>query len=198
MAPEPKDRPATARLAALETFAVRRASATAVICTGLRDDLVARGIDAAKIMVSPNGVDLTVFGDPLPRDDALAAELCLADETIGFIGSFYDYEGLDDLIAAMPALVARRPNLKLVLVGGGPDGRRLARAGRCVAGVERDPLRRPSRARRGRALLQRDRRAGVSAQSHTADRSGHAAQADRGDGATQPGRPRRTSADIAN
>ena len=39
---------------------------------------------------------------------------------IGFIGSFYDYEGIDDLIAAMPALVALRPRLKLLLVGGGP------------------------------------------------------------------------------
>jgi PEP-CTERM/exosortase A-associated glycosyltransferase len=104
----------------LETFAVRRADATAVICEGLRSDLIARGIDADKIMVSPNGVDLTVFGEPSPRDAALARELGLTDETIGFIGSFYDYEGLDGLIAAMPALVARRPALKLVLVGGGP------------------------------------------------------------------------------
>ena len=39
---------------------------------------------------------------------------------MGFIGSYYDYEGLDDLIAAMPALVAVRPRAKLLLVGGGP------------------------------------------------------------------------------
>ncbi|RYY42369.1 MAG: glycosyltransferase, partial [Sphingomonadales bacterium] len=41
-------------------------------------------------------------------------------DTIGFIGSFYDYEGLDDLIAAMPALLAQRPTARLVMVGGGP------------------------------------------------------------------------------
>ncbi len=41
-------------------------------------------------------------------------------EVIGFIGSFYDYEGLDDLIAAMPRLVAARPGARLLLVGGGP------------------------------------------------------------------------------
>jgi glycogen(starch) synthase len=41
-------------------------------------------------------------------------------ETVGFIGSFYDYEGLDDLIAAMPRLVAARPQAALLLVGGGP------------------------------------------------------------------------------
>ncbi|MEN3748806.1 TIGR04063 family PEP-CTERM/XrtA system glycosyltransferase [Sphingomonas sp. HF-S3] len=106
---------------ALETRAVRRADAVAVICDGLRRDLVARGVDAGKIFVSPNGVDLTLFGDPLPRDAALVARLGLEGaETIGFIGSFYDYEGLDDLIAAMPALVAARPAMHLVLVGGGP------------------------------------------------------------------------------
>ena len=106
----------------LETRAVRRADAVAVICEGLKGDLVSRGIDPAKIMVSPNGVDLALFGEPAPRDAALAAELGLGegDDVVGFIGSFYDYEGLDDLIAAMPALVAVRPNAKLLLVGGGP------------------------------------------------------------------------------
>ena len=106
---------------ALEGWAVDRVDAVAVICQGLRSDLVARGVDPARIMVSPNGVDLTLFGAPLPHDDGLAAELGIAgDEVIGFIGSFYDYEGLSDLIAAMPALVATRPRAKLVLVGGGP------------------------------------------------------------------------------
>jgi glycogen synthase len=105
---------------ALETWAVRRADAVAVICEGLRGDLTARGIDTGKIVVSPNGVDLSLFGAPPPRDDALAAQLGLDGEVIGFIGSFYDYEGLDDLIAAMPMLVAQRPQARLLLVGGGP------------------------------------------------------------------------------
>ena len=104
----------------LETWAVRRADGVAVICEGLRGDLVARGVPADKIMVSPNGVDLTLFGTPPVRDAALAATLGLEDEVVGFIGSFYDYEGLDDLIAAMPALVAARPRAQLLLVGGGP------------------------------------------------------------------------------
>ncbi len=106
---------------ALETWAVHRADAVAVICEGLRGDLVARGVAADKIVVSPNGVDLSLFGEPVAAEPALARELGLEDaETIGFIGSFYDYEGLDDLIAAMPALVAARPKARLMLVGGGP------------------------------------------------------------------------------
>ena len=105
---------------AIETWAVRRADAVAVICDGLRGDLIARGIAPAKIMVSPNGVDMGMFGTPLPRDAALAAALGLGGDVIGYIGSFYDYEGIDDLIAAMPALVARSPAAQLLLVGGGP------------------------------------------------------------------------------
>ena len=111
----------------LETHAVKSADAVAVICEGLRGDLVARGIDPDKITVSPNGVDLDLFGDPPPRDDALAETLGLAadDAVIGYIGSFYDYEGIDDLIAAMPALVAVQPRARLLLVGGGPMERAL-------------------------------------------------------------------------
>jgi glycogen synthase len=105
----------------LETRAARRADAVAVICEGLRRDLIARGIAAEKILVSPNGVDLDLFGEPPERDERLAAELGLEDaEVIGFIGSFYDYEGLDDLIEAMPRLIERRPSANLLLVGGGP------------------------------------------------------------------------------
>jgi PEP-CTERM/exosortase A-associated glycosyltransferase len=92
-----------------------------VICEGLRQDLVMRGVAPDKIAVSPNGVDLDLFGDPPPPDEALRARLGLKGaEVIGFIGSFYDYEGLDDLIAAMPLLVAKRPRAHLLLVGGGP------------------------------------------------------------------------------
>ena len=105
----------------LETHAVRQADAVAVICEGLRSDLIARGVDAAKIIVSPNGVDMEQFGTPVPRDPALTAKLGLEGaDVVGFIGSFYDYEGLDDLIAAMPRLVRARPKAKLLLVGGGP------------------------------------------------------------------------------
>lgn len=105
----------------LETHAARSADAVAVICEGLRADLVERGIAGNKVIVSPNGVDLALFGDPPARDDALARRMGVDGcEVVGFIGSFYGYEGLDDLIAAMPLLVAKRPEACLLLVGGGP------------------------------------------------------------------------------
>ncbi|HQV04292.1 MULTISPECIES: TIGR04063 family PEP-CTERM/XrtA system glycosyltransferase [unclassified Novosphingobium] len=106
---------------ALESHVVAGADAVVTICQGLKDDLVLRGTDPAKITISPNGVDLSLFGEPAPRDAALASELGLGKgPVVGFIGSFYDYEGLDDLIAAMPLLGERLPDARLLLVGGGP------------------------------------------------------------------------------
>ncbi len=107
---------------ALESRAIGQADAVAVICEGLRADLIARGVPADKVMVSPNGVDLAQFGDPPPRDTALALALGISDgaPVIGFIGSYYDYEGIDIAIAAMPELCAAVPGVQLLLVGGGP------------------------------------------------------------------------------
>ena len=106
---------------ALETAVARRADAVVTICRGLKDDLVTRGIAADRITVSPNGVDLALFGAPAAADPGLASALGLAGgPVIGFIGSFYDYEGLDLLIAAMPDVVAQVPGAQLLLVGGGP------------------------------------------------------------------------------
>lgn len=106
----------------LETRALKRADAVTTICEGLRGDIIGRGIPADKVTVIPNAVDTDDFtggGDP---DPALAADLGLAGRTvIGFIGSFYGYEGLHLLLAAMPEILAKAPDTCLLLVGGGPE-----------------------------------------------------------------------------
>lgn len=124
---------------ALEDRVVARADHVVTICEGLRADLAARGTDAGRITVMPNGVDLALFGTPIARDHALGEALGLgAGPVIGFIGSFYDYEGLDDLIEAMPALVARHAQARLLLVGGGPREQALreqAQASPCARAI---------------------------------------------------------------
>ncbi len=116
----------------LENLVVARAGAVVTICEGLRADLIDRGTAADRISIIPNGVDLDMFGDPPPRDPAFARQLSLGEgPVIGFIGSFYDYEGIDDLIAAMPALIRRHPGARLLLVGGGPCDLALKRQALC-------------------------------------------------------------------
>ena len=106
---------------ALEDHVVNGADAVVTICQGLRNDLIARGIAPDRITIMPNGVDMALFGKPLVRDSAFAQSLGLGEgPVIGFLGSFYPYEGLDDLISAMPAIVAARPDARLLMVGGGP------------------------------------------------------------------------------
>jgi PEP-CTERM/exosortase A-associated glycosyltransferase len=109
----------------LENSVAARAQAVVTICKGLRDDMVARGFDGGKFTVVPNGVDLSLFGAAAPRDAPLARELGFdtsheGGPVIGFVGSFYPYEGVDDLIAAMAAVLVAHPGARLLLVGGGP------------------------------------------------------------------------------
>jgi PEP-CTERM/exosortase A-associated glycosyltransferase len=107
---------------ALETSAIRRANHVFTICEGLRADIVARGISASHVTVIPNAVDVETFQLAQPADPALQEKWGLKDRTvIGFIGSFYAYEGLDLLVAALPDVIKAHPNACLLLVGGGPQ-----------------------------------------------------------------------------
>ena len=111
---------------ALETYALRHVDHVFTICEGLRRDMLGRGIAADKVTVIPNAVDVSQFQPSGVPDAALKAELGLDGcEVVGFIGSFYAYEGLDLLLAAFPQMLQRRPGLRLLLVGGGPQEARL-------------------------------------------------------------------------
>jgi PEP-CTERM/exosortase A-associated glycosyltransferase len=111
---------------ALETRACQQADAVTCICEGLQQDLAGRGIPSSKITVIPNAVDPAQFTFGVPADTNLRTSLGLEDaRVIGFIGSFYAYEGLDLLLAAAPAMIARDPRIRILLVGGGPEESRL-------------------------------------------------------------------------
>ncbi len=105
---------------ALETYVLRRANAITTICAGLCNDIVARGISKENVTVIPNAVDLehfTVGGVP---DQALAEKLGLNRKCVlGFIGSFYAYEGLPLLLQALPEILRTVPDVRILLVGGG-------------------------------------------------------------------------------
>jgi PEP-CTERM/exosortase A-associated glycosyltransferase len=107
---------------AMETYVFKRADAVTCICEGLRRDIVARGVPEDRVTVIPNAVDIASFGETAGYDRQLAEEVGVLDRPlIGFLGSFYAYEGLDLAIDALPLIHADIPDLKLLLVGGGPQ-----------------------------------------------------------------------------
>ena len=120
---------------ALETWVLRRADAVATICEGLRRDVLSRGIAPSKVTVIPNAVDAQRFRADRPRDPQLEKRLGLnGARVVGFIGSFYRYEGLDLLIRALPRMLERMPSLRVLLVGGGYEEEALRRQA-AAAGV---------------------------------------------------------------
>ena len=111
---------------ALETYALKHAQHVTTICQGLAADIRARGVAADKITVIPNGVDVSAFAPGGVPDEALRGALGLAGKTVlGFIGSFYAYEGLPLLIEALSRVRRVFPDVAVLLAGGGPQDRAL-------------------------------------------------------------------------
>lgn len=111
---------------ALETFVFRRSDAITTICEGLRAEIISRSLPPEKVTVIPNAVDLDQFATCRQPDPALAGTLGLHGKTvIGFIGSFYAYEGLTLLLRALPDILRHAPDVRLLLVGGGPQKKEL-------------------------------------------------------------------------
>jgi PEP-CTERM/exosortase A-associated glycosyltransferase len=107
----------------LETRAARRADALVTICRGLHDDLSRRGVCQKHMFIVPNAADVAISGPDLSTGYGTTS--LAPGPVIGFIGSFYSYEGLDLLVEAARELVRRRPEVRFLLVGGGPEAARL-------------------------------------------------------------------------
>jgi glycosyltransferase involved in cell wall biosynthesis len=92
------------------------------ISTPLRRILIDSGIRPEKIVVMANGINPHHFR----RDPAGSAELrhryYLEGKTIvGFVGWFRDWHQLDTLIAAFHQAYTANPNLRLLMIGDGPQ-----------------------------------------------------------------------------
>jgi PEP-CTERM/exosortase A-associated glycosyltransferase len=104
----------------LESWALKRVDAVTTICEGLRREIAARGIAPEKITVIPNAVDIEEFSMGGVPDPALCENFGLNGALVlGFIGSFYAYEGLAVLLRAVRGLIDRGENVRALLVGGG-------------------------------------------------------------------------------
>ena len=110
---------------AIETWVCRKVDQVAILCHGLKNDLIQRGIEAQKITPVFNAINPENFAlcDP---DEQFVREWGLKNrKVIGFIGSFYRYEGLDLLVDAFSQIANRHPDAVLLLVGGGEMAKEL-------------------------------------------------------------------------
>ncbi|RVT80654.1 glycosyltransferase [Rhodobacteraceae bacterium CCMM004] len=105
----------------IESTLAREADGVIAITEGVRRELIARGVEADRIVLSPNAVSPDALAD-LPPDPGLVAALGLdpALPTIGYIGSFVEYEGLVLLLDAVEELRREGHGVNLLLVGDGP------------------------------------------------------------------------------
>ncbi len=112
---------------ALIRWAARRCAGIVAVCEALRDAMAAMDIDAAKIRVLRNGVDLELFR---PSDrDALRQQLGWQGRVLLSVGLLIERKGHHIAIAALTELP---PDVTLVIAGEGPMGAELkALAERC-------------------------------------------------------------------
>jgi glycosyltransferase involved in cell wall biosynthesis len=105
-----------------ELDCMRRADHVVTLAEVMRGELVARGVDPARITVVPNGVEANRFPG-LERNDELADRLGINrdDEVIGYISSLSSYEGVRYLIAAAARLRRDGRPVRCLIVGDGEE-----------------------------------------------------------------------------
>jgi glycosyltransferase involved in cell wall biosynthesis len=104
----------------LARWAFTRCDGIVVLTEGLKQELVHRyAVPAERITLLPSGTDTELF---TPREAmACRREVGMPQEgpCIGFVGSFYRYQGLQCLLQAMTIVRQACPAARLLLVGDG-------------------------------------------------------------------------------
>lgn len=104
----------------LETWALKRADAVTTICEGLGGEMAARGILPEKVTLIPDAIDIDEFALSRVPDADLKRRLGLDGALVlGFVGPFYEYEGLALLLRALPEIILHAPQVRVLLVGDG-------------------------------------------------------------------------------
>lgn len=120
----------------LAGLAIRHADRVVVLTEGLRRLMVERyGVRPDRVEVFPSGTDSEQFH---PKDRADSRRLLGLDpnaEYVGFVGSFFHYQGLGCLVDALVLLRKHRASARLLLVGDGEAAGSLRAQARRV-GVE--------------------------------------------------------------
>lgn len=118
----------------IELLNLHAADVIVVVSRPMKEELLARGINAGKILVNPNGVDPEKYS-PHVEDSFLRHKYGLTDKTvIGFIGTFGKWHGAEVLVEAFGLLMQRFPEYRdiarLLMIG---DGVTMPEVKECIA-----------------------------------------------------------------
>jgi glycosyltransferase involved in cell wall biosynthesis len=103
----------------VETRCMQAADHVLTLGTAMRDEIISRGIDAAKVSLVPNAVNLENF-HPGPRNAGLAERYGITMPTFGYVSNMdHRREGQELLIEAAVLLKEQGIEAQCVLVGGG-------------------------------------------------------------------------------
>ena len=106
-------------------FLYRQADGIVVVTKATLDFLVSRGVDPAKILLIPNGVELHRFQGTCEKNVKLAETLGIPGRfVIGYIGTHGLAHALENVIEAAE-LITKEENIRIVFAGGGADRSRL-------------------------------------------------------------------------
>lgn len=107
---------------ALAAFALRRCDRVVVLTDGLRRLVQSQyGVQADRVVVLPSGSDTVMFRPRESRTCRQEEHLDLTCQYIGFVGSFYRYQGLATLLEAFTRIHDRRPSTRLLMIGEGEE-----------------------------------------------------------------------------
>lgn len=106
---------------ASETEAMLAADAVVTISQGMREAILERGVDPARLHVVPNSVDDRFHAEPADGHEVRTA-LGIADHEVvlGTLTTLNDYEGVDVLLDAAALLRADGHPVRVLVVGDGP------------------------------------------------------------------------------
>ncbi len=97
-------------------WAARNAAGMITVCQALKDSLIELGVEAERVTVLRNGVDLNTFKPPTNRNE-LRTKLGIKVKTLLSVGHLIKRKGHDLVIKAMPNLC----DMELLIAGDGPE-----------------------------------------------------------------------------
>ena len=104
----------------LEKWVYRHVDKILTLSPKLSDYVIRMGADRNKVELLPFGVDMSKF-NPHVEAEELRGKLGIAedDKVIVYVGTLFEFSGLDLYLKQFPAVLKEFPKAKLVIVGGG-------------------------------------------------------------------------------